>query len=80
MREDLKKSKELSNEIKAQREEEKLKKKEKRRENLKKAEENRKRSEVVQVVCIYINKLKILIKISYLFNKFVYFRYTIQQN
>lgn len=50
LREDLKRVKEMSRAIKAQKEAEKEAKKERRRENLKRAEENRKKSEIVQVV------------------------------
>lgn len=50
LREDLKRVKEMSRAIKAQKEAEKEAKKERRRENLKRAEENRKKSEIVQVI------------------------------
>jgi rRNA-processing protein CGR1 len=50
LREDLKRVKELSNEIKAKKQAEKEAKKERRRANLKRAEENRKKNEVVQIV------------------------------
>ncbi|KAL0102852.1 hypothetical protein PUN28_018268 [Cardiocondyla obscurior] len=50
LREDLKRVKELSRAIKAQKQADKEAKKQRRRENLKRAEENRKKSEVVQVI------------------------------
>lgn len=50
LREDLKRVKEISREIKAQKQAEKEAKKQRRRENLKRAEENRKKSEIVQVI------------------------------
>ncbi|XP_072750134.1 coiled-coil domain-containing protein 86 [Anoplolepis gracilipes] len=50
LREDLKRVKEMSREIKAQKQAEKEAKKQRRRENLKRAEENRKKSEIVQVI------------------------------
>ncbi|EFN81861.1 coiled-coil domain-containing protein 86 [Harpegnathos saltator] len=50
LREDLKRVKQMSRAIKAQKHEEKEAKKQRRRENLKRAEENRKKSEVVQVI------------------------------
>ncbi|XP_014471919.1 PREDICTED: coiled-coil domain-containing protein 86 [Dinoponera quadriceps] len=50
LRQDLKRVKEMSRAIKAQKQEEKEGKKQRRRENLKRAEENRKKSEVVQVI------------------------------
>lgn len=52
LREDLKRVKEISRTIKAQKQAEKEAKKQRRRENLKRAEENRKKSEIVQVVSI----------------------------
>lgn len=53
LREDLKRVKEISRAIKAEKQAQKEAKKERRRENLKRAEENRKKSEIVQVVSIY---------------------------
>ncbi|XP_011162606.2 coiled-coil domain-containing protein 86 [Solenopsis invicta] len=50
LREDLKRVKDMSRAIKAQKQEEKEAKKQRRRENLKRAEENRKKSEIVQVI------------------------------
>lgn len=50
LREDLKRVKDMSRAIKAQKQEEKEAKKQRRIENLKRAEENRKKSEIVQVV------------------------------
>lgn len=50
LREDLKRVKEISREIKAKKQAEKEAKKQRRRENLKRADENRKKSEIVQVV------------------------------
>jgi len=50
LREDLKRVKEMSRAIKAQKQAEKEAKKQRRRENLKRAEENRKKSEIVQVI------------------------------
>ncbi|KAL6436099.1 hypothetical protein ACFW04_005717 [Cataglyphis niger] len=50
LREDLKRVKEMSREIKAQKQAEKESKKQRRRENLKRAEENRKKGEVVQPI------------------------------
>lgn len=50
LREDLKRVKEMSRAIKAQKQAEKEAKKQRRRDNLKRAEENRKKSEIVQVI------------------------------
>ncbi|KAB0803725.1 hypothetical protein PPYR_00695 [Photinus pyralis] len=50
LREDLKRTKEASRSIKAQKEEEKEQKKQRRRENLKKREENSRKAEIVQVI------------------------------
>ncbi|XP_011863609.1 PREDICTED: coiled-coil domain-containing protein 86 [Vollenhovia emeryi] len=50
LREDLKRVKEMSRAIKAQKQADKEAKKQRRRENLKRAEENRKKSEIVQVI------------------------------
>ncbi|KYN29089.1 PREDICTED: coiled-coil domain-containing protein 86 [Trachymyrmex cornetzi] len=50
LREDLKRVKEMSRAIKAQKQAEKETKKQRRRENLKRAEENRKKSEIVQII------------------------------
>lgn len=50
LREDLKRVKEMSRAIKAQKEADKEAKKQRRRDNIKRAEENRKKSEVVQVI------------------------------
>ncbi|KAG5319302.1 CCD86 protein, partial [Pseudoatta argentina] len=50
LREDLKRVKEMSRAIKAQKQAEKEAKKQRRRENLKRAEENRKKSEIVQII------------------------------
>ncbi|KAL6267625.1 hypothetical protein P5V15_000700 [Pogonomyrmex californicus] len=50
LREDLKRVKEMSRAIKAEKQAQKEAKKQRRRENLKRAEENRKKSEIVQVI------------------------------
>lgn len=50
LREDLKRVKDISRAIKAQKQEEKEAKKQRRIENLQRAEENRKKSEIVQVI------------------------------
>lgn len=50
LRDDLKRVKEMSRAIKAEKQAEKEAKKQRRRDNLKRAEENRKKSEIVQVV------------------------------
>lgn len=53
LRDDLKRVKEMSKEVKAQKAAEKQAKKERRRENMKREEESKKKNEVVQVVSIF---------------------------
>lgn len=74
LREDLKRVKEMSRAIKAQKQAEKEAKKQRRRDNLKRAEENRKKGEIVQVVSKYWFHFYYITFIGYII-KFLLYRH-----